>query len=147
MRAEGDRVRDATPSPEKEANHPMPALDVVRGFHSNPYAVPPSLAPGAPTDVATAPRANRRFDDALATEQFRAAAAKAGTCGHAGPTRGSGRVKVRIEPSGRVGSVTHLNPHFIGTRVGLCVMEAFGRVNVPRFDGNSRSIAGDFEIR
>jgi hypothetical protein len=94
-----------------------------------------------------APRASRAFDEVLATRQFEAAAAKAAACGGAGPTRGTGRVKVAIEPWGRVGRVTHLNQDFVGTNVGACVMEAFQQIQIPPFDGNSRSIAGDFTIQ
>jgi hypothetical protein len=94
-----------------------------------------------------APRAPRPFDENLATQQFEAAAAQASECGQAGPTRGTGRVKVAIEPWGRVGRVTHLNQDFVGTPVGLCVMQAFQQIQVPPFDGNSRAIAGEFAIR
>jgi hypothetical protein len=55
-------------------------------------------------------------------------------------------VKVAIEPWGRVGRVTHLNQDFVGTPVGVCVMQAFQDMRVPPFDGNSRSIAGEFVV-
>jgi hypothetical protein len=55
-------------------------------------------------------------------------------------------VKVAIEPWGRVGRVTHLNQEFAGTPVGVCIMEVFQQIRVPPFDGNSRSIAGDFVV-
>jgi hypothetical protein len=97
--------------------------------------------------VPPAPRAPRPFDESLATQQFETAAAKASDCGQAGPARGSGRVKVAIEPWGRVGRVTHLNQDFVGTPVGLCVMQAFQQIQLPPFDGNSRAIVGEFVIR
>jgi hypothetical protein len=106
-----------------------------------PAASPSPAVPPSPA------RAQRPFDEVLATRQFEAAAAKAAACGDAGPTRGNGRVKVAIEPWGRVGRVTHLNQDFAGTKVGLCVMEAFQQIQIPPFDGNSRSIAGDFVIQ
>jgi hypothetical protein len=43
--------------------------------------------------------------------------------------------------------VTHLNPDFVGTEVGECVMQAFQQIQLPPFDGNTRSIAGDFVIQ
>jgi hypothetical protein len=114
-----------------------------------PAAARPATAP-APASVPPvppAPRAPRPFDESLATQQFEAAAAKASDCAQAGPTRGAGRVKVAIEPWGRVGRVTHLNQDFVGTPVGLCVMQAFQQIQLPPFDGNSRAIAGEFVIR
>jgi hypothetical protein len=86
------------------------------------------------------------FDASGATAQLEAAGANAGKCGTAGPTRGSGRVTVWIEPWGRVGMVLHQNQDFVGTRVGLCVMQAFQSVVVPPFDGERRSITGSFAV-
>lgn len=81
-----------------------------------------------------------------ATSQLEAASLKAAGCGNAGPTRGNGRVNVAIEPWGRVRRVTHLNQDFVGTPVGLCVMQAFQQIQVPPFDGDARAIAGAFSI-
>ena len=72
---------------------------------------------------------------------------KAAHCGQSGTTRGTGRVNVAIEPWGRVGRVTHLNQDFVGTPVGLCVMQAFQQIQVPPFDGEARSIAGAFMVQ
>jgi hypothetical protein len=92
------------------------------------------------------PRPVRPFDETLATQQFELATSQAARCSDAGSTRGIGRVKVSIEPWGRVGRVTHLTQDFVGTGVGLCVMQAYQRIQVPAFDGNSRSIAGEFVV-
>ena len=75
------------------------------------------------------------------------AAWKASTCDQMGPTRGSGRVNVLIEPWGRVVRVTHLNQAFEGTPVGLCVVQAFQQLQVPPFDGDSKSLTGSFVIQ
>jgi hypothetical protein len=56
-------------------------------------------------------------------------------------------VTVSIEPWGRVARVTHLNQDFVGTPVGLCVMQAFQQIQVPPFDGGTRAIAGAFAIQ
>jgi hypothetical protein len=88
----------------------------------------------------------RAFDLKAATSQLGTAAVKAGACNQAGPTRGSGRVSVAIEPWGRVRRVTHLNQDFVGTPVGLCVMQAFQQIQVPPFDGEAHSVAGAFSI-
>jgi hypothetical protein len=56
-------------------------------------------------------------------------------------------VTVTIEPWGRVARVTHLNQDFVGTPVGLCVMQAFQQLQVPPFDGGARAIAGAFLIQ
>jgi hypothetical protein len=82
-----------------------------------------------------------------ATQQLEAASLKASACGGAGSTRGSGRVTVAIEPWGRVGRVTHLNQAFVGTPVGLCVMQAFQQIQVPPFDGTAQSIPGTFDVQ
>jgi hypothetical protein len=89
----------------------------------------------------------RQFDLTAATHQLESAAVKASGCGAAGPTRGSGRVTVTVEPWGRVARVTHLNQDFVGTPVGLCVMQAFQQIQVPPFDGSARAIAGAFMIQ
>lgn len=106
---------------------------------------PPAAKPPAPAAAPVA-REPRPFDEALATQQFQAAVTKANACGQQGTTRGTGRVKVAIEPWGRVGRVTHLNPEFAGTPVGLCITQVFQEIRLPPFDGNSRSIAGEFVV-
>jgi hypothetical protein len=138
------------PAAASAAPRPAPAMPVKAAAPRAPVAAAP-VAPrpaATPSDaVASAPRAPRPFDETLATEQFEVAASKARACGQAGPTRGSGRVRVVIQPWGRVGRVTHLNPDFAGTEVGECVMQAFLQIQLPPFDGNTRSIAGDFVIQ
>jgi len=74
------------------------------------------------------------------------AAFKASTCGQLGDTRGAGQVNVMIESWGRVVRVTHLNQAFVGTPVGLCIMQAFQTVQVPPFQGGARSLTGSFLI-
>jgi hypothetical protein len=108
----------------------------------------PAAAPAAAPEPAPAPvaRQPRPFDEALATHQFEAAVAKAAACAQQGTTRGRGRVKVAIEPWGRVGRVTHLNQDFVGTPVGSCVVQAFQEMRLPPFDGNARSISGEFVV-
>jgi hypothetical protein len=110
--------------------------------------VPAPRAPTAPvaSEAPVAPRPPRPFDEALATQQFADAATQSAACSQSGATRGAGRVKVSIQPWGRVGRVSHLTQDFVGTPVGVCVMEAFQKIRVPPFDGNSRSIVGDFVI-
>jgi hypothetical protein len=149
-------AKEVAPVPRAGMN-PAP---VVAGSAGGPVAprpaAPPRPAVGGATatpgwesnvPVAPTPRAPRPFDESLATQQFEAAVAKAAACSQAGPTRGSGRVKVAIEPWGRVGRITHLNQDFVGTQVGSCVTEAFQQIKIPPFDGNSRAIAGDFIVQ
>jgi hypothetical protein len=139
----GNAATPVAPRPAAPAAPPRPSAAGA------PATNPAASNPGSTSSgvVAPTPRAPRPFDESLATQQFEAAVAKAATCGQAGPTRGSGRVKVAIEPWGRVGRVTHLNQDFVGTQVGLCVMEAFQQMKMPPFDGNARAIAGDFTIQ
>lgn len=149
----------AAPAPVREAPSPPPVAKSEPAPVSAPAAKPaappaaksepapakPPLAEG-PEPAPVVSRAPRPFDEVLATQQFQSAVTKAAECAQQGSTRGVGRVKVAIEPWGRVGRVTHLTQDFVGTPVGLCVMQAFQEIRVPPFDGNSRSIAGDFVV-
>jgi hypothetical protein len=110
-----------------------------------PAASAPAVGAAVPAPAAPAPP-SRPFDLKAASSQLETAAVKAASCGNAGSTRGSGRVSVAIEPWGRVRRVTHLNQDFVGTPVGLCIMQAFQQIQVPPFDGEARSIAGAFAI-
>jgi hypothetical protein len=112
-----------------------------------PTAVPPTAAPptAAPAPPATATPA--LFDEKRAREQMGLAAFKASTCNQLGDTRGSGQVNVVIQSWGRVVRVTHLNQAFVGTPVGLCIMEAFQQVQVPPFEGGPRTLVGSFLVQ
>lgn len=134
------------PAPVAALPPPVAKPQPPAAISKPPAAIAPP--PAAPAAAAPAPvaREPRPFDETLATQQFQAAVAKANSCGQQGTTRGTGRVKVAIEPWGRVGRVTHLNQEFVGTPVGLCIMQAFQEIRVPPFDGNSRSIAGEFVV-
>jgi GYF domain 2 len=110
---------------------------------------PPPVAtipapPALPTPGQTAPGV---FDEKRAREQLGLAAFKASTCGQLGGTRGAGQVNVVIESWGRVVGVTHLNQAFVGTPVGLCIMQAFQQVQVPPFQGSSHALTGSFLIQ
>ncbi len=136
-------VRALPPAPARPAVVPPAVATAPRPTAPRPTAAPrPAPAPESPP----VPRPARPFDEDLATRQFELATAQAARCNDAGSTRGIGRVKVSIEPWGRVGRVTHLTQDFVGTGVGLCVMQAFQQIQVPAFDGNSRSIAGEFAV-
>jgi len=58
-----------------------------------------------------------------------------------------GQVNVVIEHWGRVVRVTHLNQAFVGTPVGLCIMQAFQQVQVPPFDGAPQTLTGSFAVQ
>jgi hypothetical protein len=148
-------AREATSAPVPAAKPPVASAPIVASPARpaaapapKPLPVPAKPEPGAqPEPTPAVPREPRPFDETLATQQFQAAASKASDCAQQGSTRGTGRVKVAIEPWGRVGRVTHLNQDFVGTPVGLCVMQAFQEIRVAPFDGNSRSIAGEFVVQ
>jgi hypothetical protein len=140
-------LRTPPPAPARApvAAAPRPAATATP--RPAPRPAPPVESPAVASAVAPAvPRPPRPFDETLATQQFELATSQAARCSEAGSTRGIGRVKVSIEPWGRVGRVTHLTQDFVGTGVGLCVMQAYQRIQVPAFDGNSRSIAGEFAV-
>lgn len=107
---------------------------------------PLAHASGSEAGSAAAPSVPRSFDTQAAQQHLGIAAFKASTCSELGPTRGAGQVKVLIETWGRVVRVTHLNQAFVGTPVGLCIMEAFQQVQVPPFDGAAQSVTGSFVI-
>jgi hypothetical protein len=87
------------------------------------------------------------FDAQSARQQMELAAFNASsTCLQRGDTCGSGKVNVIIESSGRVGRVTHLNQAFVDTPVGLCVMQAFQKVQVPPFQGAAQTLTGSFMV-
>jgi len=146
----------AAPAPQKPADPQEPGASPPKPAPPKPAsppkpAAPPSIVPTAPSGAAppaenpgaSAPRA---FDAQAAQQQMGIAAWKASTCGQMGPTRGGGEVSVLIESWGRVVRVTHKNSAFVGTAVGLCVMQAFQQVRVPPFDGNSQSLTGSFIV-
>lgn len=126
-------------------------------------APPPSVAPATPATpqkptaeapdptrapkLPSAPTAPGPFDRKLAQQQLDIAAFKASTCGQLGQTRGAGEVSVTVESRGRVVRVTHLNPGFIGTPVGLCVTQAFQQLQVPPFSGGPQSLTGSFVVQ
>jgi uncharacterized protein DUF4339 len=143
------------PAPAQPSPAPPSAGAPAAATNAPPAAAPapagsaavtqPSAPPGAPSAVPATPPA-RPFDVKAATHQLESAAVKAAACAGAGSTRGTGRVTVAIEPWGRVGRVTHLNQDFVGTPVGLCVMQAFQQIQVPPFDGATQAIPGAFNV-
>jgi len=156
-------VVDVHPSPvEPTPEHPPasePAPITGRGELAAP-ATPAAAAPPEPTAppvvaVPAAPAPPSRppqsavpaFDEKRAREQLGLAAFKASTCGQLGGTRGPGQVNVVIEAWGRVVRVTHLNQAFVGTPVGLCIMQAFQTVQVPPFQGEAHSLTASFLIQ
>jgi hypothetical protein len=151
-------VLDVRPSqPEAvvaAASEPMPATG--RGELAAPPAAPSPPEP-APPPVAAAPVPGQSppsaapmpgaFDEKGAREQMGIAAFKASTCGQLGETRGVGQVSVLIEHWGRVVRVTHLNQAFVGTPVGLCIMQAFQQVQVSPFKGGAQTLTGSFAVQ
>ncbi|HVZ37224.1 MAG TPA: hypothetical protein VG963_32600, partial [Polyangiaceae bacterium] len=120
---------------------------------AQPGVAPASPGPkssGTPPPVSvhpSAPVSPPPFDGKVARQQLELAALKASTCGSHGPTRGAGDVNVTIESWGRVVRVTHLNPAFVDTPVGLCVTQAFQNIQVPRFSGGPQSLSGSFVVQ
>jgi hypothetical protein len=125
--------RVPTPSPAP----PKPNANIVASGNAAP-------APAAPPQPAAKPGP---FDMERAEEQMTLAAQVAASCGPTGPQRGAGQVKVLVEPWGRVVRVTHLEQTFVGTPVGICVMQAYQQLHVPPFEGGTRSLIGSFEVK
>ena len=131
----------APPAPPRASAPSPPAATPPAA--TPPAATPPAATPPAATPPTTTPAV---FDEKRAREQMGLAAFKASTCNQLGGTRGSGQVNVVIQSWGRVVRVTHLNQAFVGTPVGLCIMEAFQQVQVPPFEGGPRTLVGSFLV-
>jgi hypothetical protein len=129
-------ARTVTPAPARTA----PAL--------TPAAVAPAAAAARVATAAVQPPAKPGpFDMERAEQQMMMAAQAAASCGQAGPQRGAGQVKVLVEPWGRVVRVTHLEQGFVGTPVGICVMQAYQQLQVSPFEGGTRSLIGSFYVK
>lgn len=166
----------AQPAPRAPASTAGAKLDVTKQPTAAPASVPQkpiaaastdaartqpeAAAPLTPAEAATAspspasagvipgpPVRPGPFDMQRAEQEMSLAADAAAQCGQAGPTRGTGQVKVLVEPWGRVVRVTHLQQDFVGTPVGICVMQAYQRVQVPPFEGGTRSLIGTFIVK
>jgi len=145
-------ARTVTGQPEPAPSTPAPAPTPEPPAAAAPAApaapLPPATPPSAAEPPASAPSTvPGPFDEKLARQQMAVAAFKASTCGQLGETRGAGEVRVVIESWGRVVRVTHLNQAYVGTPVGLCVMQAFQQVQVPPFAGSPQSVSGTFLIQ
>jgi hypothetical protein len=132
----------ATPAGLPNAGLPNTAGQVAAISTPDPSVPAPPVV--NPTPPVPAPPAE--FDAESAEQQLGIATWKASTCGPMGSTRGAGQVSVLIESWGRVVRVTHLNQSFVGTPVGLCVMQAFQQVRVSPFQGGARTVTGSFVV-
>ncbi len=133
----------SAPTPAQPGSVATPAAATAPAAAGPDLSTPTVANPGT---AAPAPAAPAEFDTKSAEQQLGVAAWKASTCGPMGPTRGSGQVSISIETWGRVVRVTHLNQSFVGTPVGLCVMQAFQQVRVSPFQGSARTITGSFVV-
>jgi hypothetical protein len=121
---------------KSESIDPLPILSTPRSA-----AAPKPVAPVAPA------RPTRLFDIDAANEQLQLAASRAATCSEFGPTRGTGTVDVLINAWGHVGRVTLVTSSFVGTPVGVCVLQAYRQVSVPAFDGEPRTLTRSFVVQ
>jgi hypothetical protein len=121
---------------KSESLDPLPILSTQRSAPA-----PKPAPPAAPV------RAPRLFDIDAANEQLQLAASRAEACGEFGPTRGTGTVDVLINAWGHVGRVTLVTSSFVGTPVGVCVMQAYRQVSVPAFDGEPRTLTRSFVVQ
>jgi hypothetical protein len=88
-----------------------------------------------------------KIDRDAVTKALSAAAKEAAQCEAAAKAKGSGKVKVVFEPSGRVSRVTLLSPQFEGTQTGGCVALAFRNVKVPPYEGGRVSAVKSFSVK
>lgn len=138
--ATDEEQRAASAPSSSSPSHAAPAAETTKEPVET-EAPKPVASPGVPSSEA------RAFANEQAQQQLAAAANEASRCASLGATRGSGKVNVSIATWGRVVRVAHLNQAFVGTPVGVCVMEAFQKVLVPPFDGATQTVMGSFLIQ
>jgi hypothetical protein len=87
------------------------------------------------------------FNRQAAQAALKEAAAQAGNCRPAGGPTGSGRVQVRYDATGKVGSVSILTPGFDNTTTGSCIQMVFRRAKIASFSGAPVVLTESFEIK
>ncbi len=87
------------------------------------------------------------FNRPAAQAALKDAAAQAANCRPAGGPTGSGKVQVRYDASGRVGSVSILTPGFENTTTGSCIQMVFRRAKIASFSGGPVVMTEPFEIK
>ena len=121
-------------------------------------SVQPSTSPSAQQEKGAAgaevlsladlePAELEAFDVAAAKASLEAAAAKAGRCKSAGAPQGTGSVRVKIEPNGKVSEVSLMSKEFQGTEASGCIEKAFRQASVPAFSGEAKTVFKKFTIR
>jgi hypothetical protein len=99
-----------------------------------------------PEDNKVATTGGKRFDKEAAATALADAADKAKNCRPKGGPTGTGRVRIRYEPDGKVSSVSVLTSKFENTVAGSCVTMLFRRASVPAFNGGAVVVNKSFDI-
>ncbi len=133
----------ARSAPPRQAQRVVPKAEPLpRPKRPSPSAIEP-VAP----EQEKAPPPVRTFQRASAEQQAQEAAQNLSHCAPLGEARGAGTVEIRLAPWGTVQRVRHMTESYVGTKLGLCIMQAFQGITVPRFDGPSQTVVAAFYVK
>lgn len=131
---------EVTAAPTRPSGAPRAEdLQAASRQGSSPASSPPGEVIGGGAEQQTADRAG-------IVRAMASAASAAAACGRDGGPRGSGRINVTFDPSGRASLVLIEPGPFVGTEVGSCVATRFRGVTVPPFGGEPVSVIAPFEV-
>jgi serine/threonine-protein kinase len=146
----------ASESSAEAAPPPPPPAEIERASSSPPLVtatISPSEKPGGASGAKTQPALAARkgalgqFNQSAAASALSAAAASAQVCSKYDGLKGTGRVKVTFDSTGKVTSVLLLSGPFSGSKQGLCISGYFRSAAVPPFDGPQVSVSKNFTIQ
>lgn len=156
-RAQTATSEPAAATPELVASAPLEAESVpakrakpaARSKTQNVAAKPAVDPPSQDAEEAPAPAAGPTvgFNRQAAKGALQDAAAQAANCRPAGGPTGSGKVQVRYDATGKVGSVSILTPGFENTTTGSCIQMVFRRAKIASFSGSPVVMTESFEIK
>jgi hypothetical protein len=108
-------------------------------------AADPTAQAAAEAAPAAAPTVG--FNRQAAKAALEDAAAQAANCRPAGGPTGSGKVQVRYDATGKVGSVAILTPGFENTTTASCIQMVFRRAKIASFSGAPVVMTEAFDIK
>lgn len=139
----------ATETSEAEQVPAKRAKPAARSKTQNVAAKAAAEEPSEAAEEAAAPAPGPTvgFNRQAAKDALKDAAAQAGNCRPAGGPTGNGKVQVRYDATGKVGSVSILTPGFENTTTGSCIQMVFRRAKVASFSGAPVVMTESFEIK
>ncbi len=86
------------------------------------------------------------FNKAAARQAMAQAATQAKGCLSTGGPEGTGTIRVRIQPSGKVSSATVMTKKFASKSPAECISQIFMKASVPAFKGKAKTVDQRFTI-